>query len=130
MNTTGSGLALISAMILSVNFSQPRSRCEAARPISTVSTLFRRRTPCFAQCSRNPCFAGSMPRSLFSSLKMLTRLGGGGTPGCTEKQRPCACPMVGILPKDHDAHLIERRQVERAEPFRALREDALPLLFF
>jgi hypothetical protein len=44
------------------------------------------------------------------------------TPGCTEKHRPCAwpSPMIGILAEDHDADILQRSQVERAEPCVAL----------
>lgn len=34
-------------------------------------------------------------------------------------------PMVGILAKNDDLDLVERREVESAEIFRALRKDAL-----
>lgn len=39
-----------------------------------------------------------------------------------------AWSVIGILAEDHDPDLVERRQVERAEPFRALGED-LPAPF-
>ncbi len=39
-----------------------------------------------------------------------------------------AFAMIGVLPEDDDAHLVERSQVERPEPVGSAREDCPPLL--
>lgn len=39
-----------------------------------------------------------------------------------------ALAVIGVLAEDHDADLIERRQVERPKPFAAFWEDPLPAL--
>ena len=66
-------------------------RWELAAPARTVKTVFSSKTPCFAHSVRSPCLPRlSMPVSSRSSLKMLTRDGGGVTPLCTEKLKPCA----------------------------------------
>lgn len=41
---------------------------------------------------RSPFPGGAHPTSSLSSLKMLRRLEGTGTPGATEKDIPMACP--------------------------------------
>jgi hypothetical protein len=38
--------------------------------------------------------------------------------------------VVGVLPKDHDAHCVERGQIKRAKPFTAFGKNRLALGFF
>ena len=76
----------------SVKICQPHFACELGSPAFTVSDAFSRSTPCFAQCSKLPWVGGSIPKSVFIYLKILTRDGGGLMPCCTEKHKPCACP--------------------------------------
>ena len=80
-------------MTLSVNCSQPMSRCDAGFPASTVSIALRRNTPCVAHLVRSPCDGGSVPMSSFISLKIFCNDGGGFFPSGTENERPCACPV-------------------------------------
>ena len=101
MNTTRSGLALTARITSSVNVSQPLPWWEAAWRARTVSVAFRSSTPCSAHASRHPWSGGSMPRSVWSSLRMFWSDGGAGTPGRTEKQRPWAwpAPWYGSWPR-------------------------------
>ena len=41
-----------------------------------------------------------------------------------------AFAMIGILTQNNDAHLGQRREIQRAEPFAARRENALARGFF
>ena len=76
-----------------VTFSHPRSLWEFAWLFLTVRQALSRRTPWAAHPARWPCPGREKPgMSRSSSLNMFPRLGGGGTPGLTEKQRPWAWP--------------------------------------
>ena len=101
MNTTRWSLASTARITWSVKTSQPRPWCEAACPARTVRVVLSSRTPCLAHDSRLPWPGGSMPRSAWSSLWMLTNDGGIATPCCTEKHRPWAWrgPWYGSWPR-------------------------------
>jgi len=88
----GSARSFNFVMTVSVNLSQPLLRCEFGLWAATVRTVFRSKTPCLAQDTRQPLPGREILRSACSSLKMLTSDGGGLTPPGTEKARPCAWP--------------------------------------
>ena len=53
---------------------------ELLTPLTTVREVLSKSTPCFAQTVRSPPFtAESLPVSSLISLKILSKLGGGGT---------------------------------------------------
>ena len=84
------------SIIESVKVSQPFPWCEFASDSRTVSTEFSRRTPCFAQLVKLPCFGIGLISSGYSwriSLYILIREGGGGIPFLTLKDIPWACPL-------------------------------------
>src|SRR5690606_30007415 len=79
-----------------------------------------------------PMFEEAVPRAGYAeiALQLLVdvdeaRRGGDAGPDAEAEAVRLAGAMIGILAEDDDAHLLERRQVERAEPFGALGEDAL-----
>jgi hypothetical protein len=86
----GVARALTATSAASVSSSQPWPAWLWASWARTVSTVFKSNTPCRAHDSRFPCEGRGIPRSLLSSKKILTREGGGGVGGFTEKHRPCA----------------------------------------
>ena len=64
----------------SVKWCRPMFLCELGASLRTVSPAFRRRTPCFARCSRLPLAGGSIFKSDFNSLKIFLKEGGILTP--------------------------------------------------
>ena len=91
IKTTGLFLLFKADITASVNVSQPYPLWLFGFASLTVKTVFKSKTPLFAQSVNSPCGI-SIPRSLFNSLKILTSDGGGATPFFTEKHNPCACP--------------------------------------
>lgn len=92
-NTTWGQFLSMYLIISSVNCCHPIEEWDAGEFARTVREAFSSRTPCLLQPSRYPCFGAlnlSGPKSSASSLYMFWSDGGGGTPGFTEKQRPCA----------------------------------------
>ena len=77
IKTRPSRLFESSCITLSVNCSQPISRCDAGFPASTVNIAFKRNTPCVAHLVRSPCDGWSVPMSSFISLKIFCSDGGG-----------------------------------------------------
>lgn len=90
MNTMGCGRFTQARKTARVKSCQPQSLWLLGFPCSTVNTVFRRRTPCFAQGLRSPDCGMGRPKSLFISLKMFFRDDGGVTPGPTLNARPFA----------------------------------------
>ena len=78
---------------LSVKVSQPLPWCDAGLLRSTVKELFNSKTPCAAHYFKFPVLGRLISRSVFSSLNMFSKEGGGCTPSLTEKLRPWACPL-------------------------------------
>ena len=91
-NTTPLQLSDMHLITASVNSSQPILLWDAASPLRTVSTALSMRTPWRAHFSRFGYPLICTPRSDSISLNIFFKEGGGGQPGSTEKQSPCACP--------------------------------------
>ncbi len=75
-----------------VKSTQPELACAFGVFFSTVRTLLSSRTPCFAQCSRLPLWAGEIAKSDSNSWYIFLSEGGIFMPLGTEKLNPCACP--------------------------------------
>ena len=92
MNTMGCGRFTQARKTAREKSCQPQSLWLLGFPCSTVNTVFRRRTPCFAQGLKSPDSGIGRPKSAFSSLKMFFKDGGGVMPGPTLNARPFAWP--------------------------------------
>jgi hypothetical protein len=75
-------------MTASVKVSHHFPVCDMGSPARTVSVVFMRRTPCFAQRVRSPFFGVGIPRFSCISLNMFLSEGGFLTQSMTEKERP------------------------------------------
>lgn len=81
------------AMTALVNYCQPQLAWELAQCAYTVSVAFNMSIPWPAQLCKYPWDGMVKPgMSLCNYLYMFIRLGGGVTPGRTEKHKPCAWP--------------------------------------
>ena len=70
MNTIGLVVEFNIFITSSVNISQPCSLCDAALLSSTVKTVFKSKTPCWAQLVKSPV-TFFIPKSVSNSLKIL-----------------------------------------------------------
>ena len=89
-NTTCDRSRLIVRITSSVNASQPWFWWDPAKFERTVKVAFTKNTPWEAHPLRSPCAGKGIPRSVLSSLNILSKLGGKGTPAATEKASPLA----------------------------------------
>ena len=110
MATRGPPRAASAEIACAVTVSQPLPRCPPAAPGSTVSTLFRSRTPWSAHGERSPLVGRGSPRSGAELLEDVLQAARDRVHVRGDRERQTygvTGARVGVLADDEDPHRVE-----------------------